>query len=58
MKTYQPTKSIPSGNYSIEENNNEITTNVAMIQRISTLERKVYNLEQRMNNQDKTYKVN
>ena len=29
-----------------------------MIQRISTLERKVYNLEQRMNQQDRTYQAN
>lgn len=36
----------------------KITTNVAMIQRISTLERKVYNLEQRMNQQDRTYQAN
>ena len=36
----------------------ELTTNVAMIQRISTLERKVYNLEQRMNQQDRTYQAN
>ena len=36
----------------------DLTTNVAMIQRISTLERKVYNLEQRMNQQDRTYQAN
>lgn len=57
VKTYNPTKSAPSNNYD-EVNGNEITTNVAMIQRISTLERKVYNLEQRMNHQDRTYQAN
>lgn len=59
VKTYNPTKaSAPSNNYE-EDDNNEITTNVAMIQRISTLERKVYNLEQRMNQQqDRTYQAN
>ena len=31
------------------------TTNVSMIQRISTLERKVYALEQRLNMNNQTY---
>lgn len=58
VKTYNPTKtSTPSPSYE-EDDSNEITTNVAMIQRISTLERKVYNLEQRMNHQDRTYQAN
>lgn len=60
VKTYRPTKASSTDYTQQEDNGNEITTNVAMIQRISTLERKVYNLEQRMNNQsqDKTYQAN
>lgn len=60
VKTYRPTKASSTDYTQQEDNSNEITTNVAMIQRISTLERKVYNLEQRMNNQsqDKTYQAN
>lgn len=57
VKTYHPNKT-NQADYGEEDNGNEITTNVAMIQRISTLERKVYNLEQRMNNQDRTYQAN
>lgn len=52
VKTYTPThrrtSSVP--NFANEDNNGndqgEISTNMAIIQRISTLERKVYNLEQ------------
>ncbi|MBP2057088.1 DivIVA domain-containing protein [Lactobacillus colini] len=55
VKTYNPTK-VSNSNY--DESSSEITTNVAMIQRISTLERKVYNIEQRLNHQDRTYKAN
>ncbi|GAA3636379.1 cell division regulator GpsB [Lactobacillus hamsteri] len=51
VKTYTPRKRrMPVT--SIEDNENdgqgEISTNMAIIQRISTLERKVYNLEQRV----------
>lgn len=59
VKTYQP--SAPQYN-SLAASQTELseaeTTTVAMIQRISTLERKVYNLEQRMNAQDRTYQAN
>ncbi|WP_297819616.1 DivIVA domain-containing protein [uncultured Lactobacillus sp.] len=60
MKTYHPSNSSynSSNLYHNENENSEITTNVAMLQRISTLERKVYNLEQRMNAQDRTYQAN
>ena len=61
VKTYRPTSSSYGSNmnsYSTESESSEITTNVAMLQRISTLERKVYNLEQRMNAQDRTYQAN
>lgn len=58
VKTYNPTKTATQSNNYDEVDGNEITTNVAMIQRISTLERKVYNLEQRMNHQDRTYQAN
>ena len=47
VKTYTPTHrrtaSVP--NFA-DDNQGEISTNMAIIQRISTLERKVYNLEQ------------
>lgn len=61
VKTYQPSSNAYSSNsnsYQSDNENSEITTNVAMLQRISTLERKVYNLEQRMNAQDRTYQAN
>ena len=60
VKTYTPhniQKPIVSSTNE-EKETPELTTNVAMIQRISTLERKVYNLEQRMNQQDRTYQAN
>lgn len=60
VKTYTPhniQKPIVSSTNE-EKEAPELTTNVAMIQRISTLERKVYNLEQRMNQQDRTYQAN
>lgn len=60
VKTYTPhtvQKPAISSNTDDKETP-ELTTNVAMIQRISTLERKVYNLEQRMNRQDRTYQAN
>ncbi|QNQ80414.1 DivIVA domain-containing protein [Lactobacillus sp. PV034] len=59
VKTYQPShlQSYEPSSTSSEPVESE-TTNVAMIQRISTLERKVYNLEQRMNAQDRTYQAN
>lgn len=54
VKMYYPsseeTKSIPPIT-DYKYGSNEITTNVAMIQRISTLERKVFNLEQRLDKQ-------
>lgn len=58
VKTYNPSKTAITNDDYNEDDSNEITTNVAMIQRISTLERKVYNLEQRMNHQDRTYQAN
>ena len=60
VKTYTPHNiQKPIVNSANEEKEApELTTNVAMIQRISTLERKVYNLEQRMNQQDRTYQAN
>ena len=59
-KTYTPQKvqKTAVNNTNEEKETPELTTNVAMIQRISTLERKVYNLEQRMNQQDRTYQAN
>ena len=59
VKTYQPShlqnygSTVPQSELTENE-----TTTVAMIQRISTLEKKVYNLEQRMNTQDRTYQAN
>lgn len=38
--------------------NNTETTNMAIIQRLSTLERKVFNLEQRVNRQNRTFSAN
>ncbi|MCI1290539.1 MAG: DivIVA domain-containing protein [Lactobacillus sp.] len=38
--------------------NNAETTNMAIIQRLSTLERKVFNLEQRVNRQNRTFSAN
>ncbi|RVU71737.1 MULTISPECIES: DivIVA domain-containing protein [Lactobacillus] len=51
VRTYTPTKRrMPVHQFNDEEENEqgEISTNMAIIQRISTLERKVYNLEQRV----------
>ena len=50
VKTYTPTHrrtaSVPNFADDNDNNQGEISTNMAIIQRISTLERKVYNLEQ------------
>ncbi|AGQ23630.1 DivIVA domain-containing protein [Lactobacillus helveticus] len=50
VKTYTPphrrTASVPNFDNEDDDNHGEISTNMAIIQRISTLERKVYNLEQ------------
>ena len=50
VKTYTPTHrrtaSVPNFADDNDDNQGEISTNMAIIQRISTLERKVYNLEQ------------
>lgn len=50
VKTYTPTHrrtaSVPNFDNEDDDNHGEISTNMAIIQRISTLERKVYNLEQ------------
>ena len=46
VKTYTPTKRRKPVINTEDENQGEISTNMAIIQRISTLERKVYNLEQ------------
>lgn len=51
LKTYTPShrRSAAVSNFAQEdEGQGEISTNMAIIQRISTLERKVYNLEQHM----------
>ena len=60
VKTYTPQKVQKAAISNLNEDKEapELTTNVAMIQRISTLEHKVYNLEQRMNQQDRTYQAN
>lgn len=60
VKTYTPqnVQKAAVSNLNEDKEAPELTTNVAMIQRISTLERKVYNLEQRMNQQDRTYQAN
>ena len=60
VKTYTPQKVQKAAVSNLNEDKEapELTTNVAMIQRISTLERKVYNLEQRINKQDRTYQAN
>lgn len=49
LKTYTPShrRSAAVSNFAqVDEGQGEISTNMAIIQRISTLERKVYNLEQ------------
>lgn len=49
VKTYTPThrRAASANNFAEEDDSQgEISTNMAIIQRISTLERKVYNLEQ------------
>lgn len=49
LKTYTPShrRSATVSNFAQEDDGQgEISTNMAIIQRISTLERKVYNLEQ------------
>ena len=54
VKMYYPSSEEPKTAPPITDykyGSNEITTNVAMIQRISTLERKVFNLEQRLDKQ-------
>ncbi len=49
VKTYVPKRRNPAPKAFSENNGQgEISTNMAIIQRISTLERKVYNLEQRV----------
>ncbi|GFZ27017.1 DivIVA domain-containing protein [Lactobacillus corticis] len=48
IKTYTPQAQRYANEESIQPANGEISTNMAIIQRISTLERKVYNLEQRV----------
>ncbi|MBD5430923.1 DivIVA domain-containing protein [Lactobacillus agrestimuris] len=50
VKTYTPRRRKPVVHVDENDNENqgEISTNMAIIQRISTLERKVYNLEQRV----------
>lgn len=58
LKTEVNTDSMPSTESINNSFSPEITTNVEIIQRISTLERKVYNIEQKMNTKDKTYTVN
>lgn len=51
VRTYVPKRRNPAPQAFSDNNNSEqgeISTNMAIIQRISTLERKVYNLEQRV----------
>lgn len=48
VRTYTPTAKRTSFANSDYESEGEISTNMAIIQRISTLERKVYNLEQKV----------
>lgn len=48
VRTYTPTAKRTSFANSDNESEGEISTNMAIIQRISTLERKVYNLEQKV----------
>lgn len=49
VRTYTPTSArSTTANTSSDNDEGEISTNMAIIQRISTLERKVYNLEQRV----------
>lgn len=52
IKTYTPSSRRNNSNFASnsqsQEEEGEISTNMAIIQRISTLERKVYNLEQRV----------
>lgn len=60
VKEYQPQASVPlnnAQNASFGSSNTE-TTNMAIIQRLSTLERKVFNLEQRVNRQNRTFSAN
>lgn len=48
VRTYTPKKRKAATNNLATDDQGEISTNVAIIQRLSTLERKVYNLEQRV----------
>lgn len=49
IKTYTPKRRVnPVTDFSSSFDQGEISTNMAIIQRISTLERKVYNLEQKI----------
>lgn len=50
VKTYVPSSQRQRANFSLDNSSTsgEISTNMAIIQRLSTLERKVYNLEQRV----------
>lgn len=48
VRTYTPTNHRSNTSFEEIDTQGEISTNMAIIQRISTLERKVYNLEQRV----------
>lgn len=50
VKTYVPSSQRQRADFSLDNSSTsgEISTNMAIIQRLSTLERKVYNLEQRV----------
>ncbi|MGN1408143.1 DivIVA domain-containing protein [Lactobacillus sp.] len=50
VKTYVPSSQRQRADFSLDSSTSsgEISTNMAIIQRLSTLERKVYNLEQRV----------
>ncbi|KRL90865.1 DivIVA domain-containing protein [Lactobacillus kalixensis] len=48
VRTYTPSSRRSVQSSSFDNDRGEISTNMAIIQRISTLERKVYNLEQRV----------
>jgi DivIVA domain-containing protein len=57
VKTYSPQHEQVAPEQSLDGGNPE-TTNMAILQRLSTLESKVFNLEQKINNQGKPYSAN
>lgn len=57
VKTYSPQHEQVAPEQSLNGGNPE-TTNMAILQRLSTLESKVFNLEQKINHQGGTYSAN